>query len=242
MYIDKELLLSAITGGKIKPYLQPIVNHDIEIKGFEVLSRWERHNSIILPYDFICLLKENNALLERWTLSIIEQLIMFFISNGKCNIDLHINIYSKSFSENIIERILFLNEYVNVVVEILEDDFIEDEEDFKYKLMNMRSYGIQFAIDDFGCGFNNTDRLSKYKFDILKIDRKFILSIENNLFKYNLIKNIISLSDDVDLKIIAEGVESVEQFKILNILGVKCFQGFLFYKAMPLNETKELIW
>lgn len=242
MTIDKNLLLLAIINKKIKPYLQPIVNNTLEIKGFEVLARWERfENVIILPSNFLNVLRDNEILLEKFTVSLIEQLIDFFMFKKIDDIALHINIYSASLSSYVINILLVLNKIVKVIIEILEDDVI-DSECFTYKMLELRLNGIQFAIDDFGCGFNNTERLDKYNFDIIKIDKKFISDIDNNIFKYNLVKNIVSLSNVNNFKIIAEGVETAVEFEVLQRLGIKYFQGFLFYKAMPLNEANKLLF
>ena len=242
MSIDKNLLLLAIINKKIKPYLQPIINDNFKIKGFEVLARWERFdNVIIFPSDFLDILRDDEILLEKFTISLIEQLIDFFVFKKIDDIELHINIYSVSLSPHVIERLLVLNKLAKVVIEILEDDVIISE-CFIYKMLELRLNGIQFAIDDFGCGFNNTERLDKYKFDILKIDKKFISAIDNNISKYNLVKNIVSLSDANNFKLIAEGVEKKEEFEILRRLGIKYFQGFLFYKAMPLNKVDEIMF
>lgn len=167
MNIEKKLLSLSIERKKIKPYLQPIVNRNRAIIGFEVLSRWEKNRkNIIGPSGFIDILKSDNDLLIRWGFSLLNQLIDFFSIYKRKDIDLHINIYSVTLSKGFIDRLILLNRYINVVIEILEDDVIIDDEFFLYSLSILRANNIRIAMDDFGCGFNNTDRLSKYQFDM----------------------------------------------------------------------------
>lgn len=90
-------------------------------------------------------------------------------------------------------------------------------------------------MDDFGCGFNNTERLSNYQFDILKIDRKFISNIDADNVKLSLIKSINVMSCEVGLITIAEGVESIKQFDLLKSIGIEFYQGFLFSSRCPLK-------
>ncbi len=231
----------AVKTKQIKPYLQPIVDFNNNIKGFEVLSRWIRSdNEVILPYEFIGDLKSNRKLLEEWTASIIEQLNYYFCQQCYLHLDLHLNIYSDSLSITIIEDILSLHEHINIVIEILEDDIIDYEDEFIFKLDMLLKHGVKLAIDDFGCGLNNNKRLSKYKFDIIKIDRKFVSLIDSDVNKLNEIKEIIALSDKLDLTVIAEGVETIEQAKLLNDAGIKLYQGYLYHKPMPIEKINIL--
>ena len=237
------IISRAVKTKQIKPYLQPIVDYNNKIKGFEVLSRWVKsENDIILPYEFIEDMKSNRKLLDDWTVSIIDQLNDFFGQKYHLNMDLHINIYSESLSLKVVKKLLSLHEHINVVIEILEDDIICDEAEFLIKLEFLLKHSVKLAIDDFGCGLNDTKRLARYKFDIMKIDRKFISLIDTDINQLNKIKKIISLSKKLDLTVIAEGVETREQANLLNYIGVKLYQGFLYYKPMSLENINSLKW
>ncbi|EHA1081409.1 TPA: EAL domain-containing protein [Photobacterium damselae] len=243
MDIEKSLLSLSIDRNRIKPYLQPIVNKERIIVGFEVLSRWEKsRNTVIVPSGFIDILKSDNDLLIRWGFSLVNQLIDFFSIHKRKDIDLHINIYSVTLSKELIERLVLLNSYVNVVIEILEDDLIIDEDYFMHNLNILRINNIRIAMDDFGCGLNNTERLSNYQFDILKIDRKFIFNIDTDNVKLSLVKSINTMSCEVGLITIAEGIESIKQFEVLKSIGIEFYQGFLFFKPMPLDDILNISW
>lgn len=241
--IDNNKISIAIKTKQIKPYLQPIVDYNNNIKGFEVLSRWVKsENDIILPYEFIEYMKSNRELLDEWTVSIIEQLNDYFGQQFYLHLDLHLNIYSESLSIKVVKEILSLHKHINVVIEILEDDVIHDEVEFRLKVELLLKHGVKLAIDDFGCGLNDTERLSKYKFNIMKIDRKFISLIDTDIKQLNKIKSIISLSSELDLTVIAEGVETIEQAKLLDAVGVNLYQGFLYHRAMSFENIKKLQW
>lgn len=238
-----KIISLAIKSKEIKPYLQPIVDFNNRIKGFEALSRWVKNeHEVLLPYAFIEDIKADHQLLDEWTISIIEQLICFLMPRKMKLIDLHLNIYSSTLNTTVIERIICLNKYVNVVIEIIEDDIIYNEDEFIRNLDILSKYGVKLAIDDFGCGFNNESRLYKYKFDFIKIDRSLTSLIDVDIEKYKLIKRIKKLSDEMGTTIIAEGVETIEQAKLLKGLDINRYQGFLYYKALPLEIITELQW
>ncbi|MCG3813044.1 EAL domain-containing protein [Photobacterium damselae] len=199
--MEKSLLSLSIDRNMIKPYLQPIVNRERAIIGFDFFS----------------------------------------IHKGK-DIDLHINIYSITLSKEFIERLVLLNCYINVVVEILEDDLIIDKVYFLHSLNILRANDIRIAMDDFGCGFNNTERLLNYQFDILKIDRKFITNIDTDNVKLSLIKSINTMSCELGLINIAEGIETIKQFEVLKSIGIEYYQGFLFFKPMPISDILNISW
>ena len=108
------IISRAVKTKQIKPYLQPIVDYNNKIKGFEVLSRWVKsENDIILPYEFIEDMKSNRKLLDDWTVSIIDQLNDFFGQKYHLNMDLHINIYSESLSLKVVKKYYL---YMNILM------------------------------------------------------------------------------------------------------------------------------
>lgn len=230
------IFLCAISNKEIKPYLQPIVDIDNNVKGFEVLSRWlKEKNTIIMPSGFVDEFKKSDLLLKKWTESILEQLIEYFDSVDFKQNDLYINIYTSSLTDEIVNLLEILNNKINVIVEILEDDSISDEENFLNKMKVLSDKNVRFAIDDFGCGFNNRKRLEKYKFDVVKIDRGIIANIEVYLRK---VKRILTFAKKMKIIVIAEGVENLKQVSLLNKIGVNLYQGFYYHKPMPLEKIK----
>ncbi len=230
------LFLCAISNKEIKPYLQPIVDINNNIKGFEVLSRWYKgKNTIIMPSGFVDKFKRNELLLKKWTESILIQLIDYFNSANFKQNDLYINIYTASLTDEVVYLLKILNNKINVIVEILEDDSISDEKNFLNKMAILSEKNIRFAIDDFCCGFNNRKRLDKYKFDVIKIDRDIIKNVAFHLRK---LKRILTLAKKTKMTVIAEGVEDLKQISLLNKIGVNLYQGYYYHKPMPLERIK----
>ncbi len=238
MIEEKEvaMLLCAISNNEIKPYLQPIVDINKNLKGFEVLSKWfKEKNIIIMPSDFIDKFKKSDLLLKKWTHSILERLILYFDSIDFKKNDLYINIYTVSLTDEIVHLLEVLNKKINVIVEILEDDSISDKDNFSNKMKVLSDKNIRFAIDDYGCGFNNRKRLEKYKFDVVKIDRAIIKNIDFYLRK---VKKILNVAKKMKITVIAEGVENLKQIALLNKIGVHLYQGFYYHKPMPLEKIR----
>jgi EAL domain-containing protein (putative c-di-GMP-specific phosphodiesterase class I) len=101
-------------------------------------------------------------------------------------------------------------------------------------ISKLRKQGIKFSIDDFGTGHSVLGYLNKYDIDFVKIDKSFVSDIETNNYNRIMCESIISMSHKLGIKLIAEGVENVEQQKILNSLGCDYFQGYLFERPIPI--------
>ena len=97
----------------------------------------------------------------------------------------------------------------------------------------LRERGIRISLDDFGTGFSSLGYLNRYNIDEIKIDRSFVIDIENDSRELALVQGIITLGHALGLKVVAEGVETEKQARLLRKMGCDIFQGFLFAKPMP---------
>lgn len=111
------------------------------------------------------------------------------------------------------------------------------EENFR----GLRALGIRMALDDFGKGYSSLGYLKRFQFDYLKIDRQFVSGIEEGGRNLEIVRTIASLGHSLGLKLIAEGVETVEQRELLRELGVHYFQGFLYSKPLKALQLEELL-
>jgi EAL domain-containing protein (putative c-di-GMP-specific phosphodiesterase class I) len=105
----------------------------------------------------------------------------------------------------------------------------------------LRKEGIRFALDDFGTGYSSLTYLKKLELDIIKIDRAFIQDIINDKNDAALVDAILSIAHNFNMKVIAEGVEELNQVKQLSKMGCKYFQGYYFSRPIPLNEFEEFL-
>jgi len=120
-----------------------------------------------------------------------------------------------------------------ITIELTETAYFEQDQEHTVALEELRGQGIKIAIDDFGTGYSSFSYLEKGQFDLLKIDRKFVKNIEEGSTKYNIVKMITELAHKLNVKVVAEGVESEEELKVLASVGVDYMQGFLFSQAIP---------
>lgn len=120
-----------------------------------------------------------------------------------------------------------------ITIELTETAYFEQDQEHTVALEELRGQGIKIAIDDFGTGYSSFSYLEKGQFDLLKIDRKFVKNIEEGSTKYSIVKMITELAHKLNVKVVAEGVESEEELKLLASVGVDYMQGFLFSQAIP---------
>lgn len=125
--------------------------------------------------------------------------------------------------------------------EITESVFVEHPARGIEMLEQLREFGIDIHIDDFGTGYSNMSYLVKLPVSTLKIDRSFVALIGNNGENNEIVRAIITLAHTLDLKVIAEGIETETQLKVLEDLGCEGGQGYLFAAPMKLNELRSFL-
>jgi EAL domain-containing protein (putative c-di-GMP-specific phosphodiesterase class I) len=126
-------------------------------------------------------------------------------------------------------------------IEVTESLFVENVEANMAKLRAVRDLGVAIAIDDFGTGYSSLGYLAKMPVDSLKIDRTFTAAMLEDPGVTTLVSTIITLAHSLKLKVIAEGVESEEQAKILRLLRCDQMQGYLISKPLPVAEITALL-
>ena len=223
--------------------LQPICSvQDVKLEGAEALLRYKsKQFGLLSPVEFIPILEQSGliVLIGRW---VFEQAIRICKKITKYIPDFIINI-NVSLKQTVDYRfckdiIKWLERYElsskNIVLELTESCFIQDEDSFLESLKFLRSMGIKIAMDDFGTGYSSLGRLQEIDVDIVKIDRSFISSIYDKGYNYNFVKAVISLCHNAGLKVCVEGVEEREELKSINSLYADTFQGY--YTSKPVEE------
>ena len=124
--------------------------------------------------------------------------------------------------------------YLNL--EITEDEAMEDINLIIKVLLELKSKGIKISIDDFGTGYSSLSWLSKLPIDTIKIDRSLIINLDNNSKNIAIIKAILAVADSLDIKVIAEGIETETEFLTLKELGCQSIQGYLVGKPMMASD------
>jgi len=245
-------LRHAVDNEEIEPYYQPIVSlEDSEVVGFEALARWVHPSrGLISPADFISLAEETELIVPLG-LSIMEQAcrqtVEWQTELSRPDLSISVNLSPKQFKEaglvNDIRRILRETDLrpSALKVEITETMFIDDLSGAIDMLKQLRRLGIQVSIDDFGTGYSSLNYLHKFPFDVLKVDRTFINRMPRHMESRGIVKAIVLLAAELGKEVIAEGVQTAEQHRLLTMVGCHYGQGYLFSKALDAESAGQLI-
>lgn len=219
-------------------YYQPkidILNKNIE---FEALMRWNhKDKGMIPPINFIPI-AERSSLIISLTEFLIKQVkkdIQYLKTKVSLNISpTHFN--REFFLEEILEKYDNLD---GIEFELTEDNFIDEVDNSIKKIETLKEKGVNFLIDDFGRGYSSLSSLAKLPVTTLKIDRSFVVNMFKTHRDMNVMKTIIQLGQNLNLKIVAEGVEELEEINFLMGLGVSIFQGYYLGKPENLNTVLD---
>ncbi|OOB77905.1 MAG: hypothetical protein BEN19_00285 [Epulopiscium sp. Nuni2H_MBin003] len=240
MHIASDLQ-EGIKQSEFKLYYQPQI-HLItkEVIGFEALIRWIRADgTIVPPFKFIPNAEETGLIIPLGTW-ILKQGCLFINKlkqAGYTNIHVAINISAVQIAQdNFVEKVEKIIKRTQVdtsmlFIELTETTLMKNIEENTTKIRALQDMGIKIALDDFGVGYSSLTYLQKFPIDVLKIEKSFIDDIGHT--KKNLVGSIINLGHDLDLKVVAEGVEEFSQIPYLLEYNCDILQGYLFSKPMP---------
>jgi EAL domain-containing protein (putative c-di-GMP-specific phosphodiesterase class I) len=234
---------------------QPIItSHNERIIGFETLLRWKHpERGMIMPNEFIPLAEETGLIhpLGIWVLRQACKQVRIWQAKGLSNprnpISVSVNISGKQFLKpdlvDQIEKIVreFRIKPDSLNLEITERLFVENDDSVLYSLGRLQSLGINLQIDDFGRGYSSFSYLHNIPVNTLKIDSLFIQRIGKNNKNSEIVRSIVGLAKSLGLSVIAEGVETGNQFQHLKQLDCPCVQGFYFSEAVRADETEKMI-
>ncbi|MFT5871471.1 MAG: diguanylate cyclase (GGDEF)-like protein/PAS domain S-box-containing protein [Clostridium sp.] len=242
-------LRSALEDNELEIYYQPqidIINN--KIKGFEALLRWNSSElGRISPEEFIPVAEQSGLIIPmgNWVIKNAFLQNNLWKSKGYLYDTIAINLSAIQLQNDNFEKNLkniIVETKVNtrfVELEITESILMKDF-DKSIKLLNeIRGLGINIALDDFGTGYSSLSYLKRLPINTLKIDKSFIDNIVINDRERAIVDGIIQLAQKIDLDVIAEGVESNDQIKLLQSMGCNQIQGYYFSKPLPADEIEE---
>lgn len=222
-------------------FYQPYINiKTSKMVGAESLLRWQKGGKLIPPMEFIPLLEKLDFMedVERWIMHEVAETISML----KRPVPVSINISSRGFKlEHLKDTMVYEIENCGInpsfiALEIIERSIINNFYFASKLLSSLRNYGIKIYIDDFGTGFSSLSYLSKLPVDIVKIDISFIRDMVKSKKGLNLVSAVISMAQKLDIKTLAEGVETAEQLEILKRFNCDYAQGYLFAKPMSKKD------
>ena len=242
-------LETAIAEGQIRPYLQPMVNDEGVVEGAEVLVRWiHPQEGFLSPARFIPVFESNGmiARLDKYMWECACQLLSEWSRRG-IDLFLSVNISPKDFYfidvyETITELVNRYNvDPAKLRLEITETVMMSDIENRLKILDELRANGFLVEIDDFGSGYSSLNMLKDMPVDILKIDMMFLYETKDQIKAETILRSIISLSDNLGIPSVTEGVETADQHDMLLKMGCRLFQGYFFAKPMPVEDFEKLM-
>ena len=233
--IERELR-HAISAGELRLFLQPQVDGNGLRVGAEALLRWQHpERGLLAPAIFIPVAEESDLIIEldAWVMAQVCQLIAHEEMLGM-TLDISVNISPRHFYHlNFVSRVLNIIKNTGVdparlTLEITEGLMIDDINEVIVKMNELTSKGIHFSIDDFGTGYSSLAYLKRLPIHELKIDKSFIHDLPNAANDVALAETILAIAKHMQLKVVAEGVETSEQALFLNQRGKVSHQGYLF--------------
>lgn len=241
--IERELR-AAINGEGLELYLQPQMDTSEQLKGVEVLVRWQHpEKGMISPADFIPIAEQTDLIVDlgKW----IVRHAFLELKRLPAPLTLAINISPRQFRKYdfvyCIERELESSgaDASRLVLEVTENLFVDDTDDIVLKMRALQKSGVQFSIDDFGTGYSSLSYLRKLPLQELKIDQTFVQAIDD-AEQRTIIDSIIAIAKNLSLRIVAEGVESRAQMRYLAGRDkTMLLQGYLFAKPMPVADFHQ---
>ena len=250
--LEEQLLISglqtALAENQIHPYLQPIMDVNGTIVGAEALARWDHPELGYLPPAKFIPAFEKNGSISEVDRHIWEEAcrILNTWKQKYPHLFISINISSKDFYfMDVVNEIKYLVDKYEIKasqlrIEITETAMMANPDERIEIFETFRKAGFVVEMDDFGSGFSSLNMLKDVPVDVLKLDMNF-LSTEENSKAVVIMKNVITMSNELNITSLTEGVETENQFEKLVSMGCSLFQGFLFAKPMPLNEFEEFL-
>jgi len=236
----------AIDHGEFVLHYQPKVDLESgKVVGAEALIRWnDPQSGLMAPGQFIPLLEETGLIYEvgRWALSRATDDFLRWRAKGYEAVRVAVNVSPLQLRDqafvDIVRQILAVDPDAahGLELELTESMIMEDLNQSIASLKTIRGLGLKVAIDDFGTGFSSLGYLSKLPVDTLKIDRSFIVDMTDSSEGLALVSTIINLAHGLNLTVVAEGVETKEQQRLLKLLKCDEMQGFLFSKPLPVDQ------
>ena len=238
-------LFHAFSNHEFEVHYQPIINfHTHRIEKIEALVRWYDENGNQYNTEEFIKIAEESGLINDIDLFVIDESIKavnVLTATSNENIEISFNVSPSLFINNNkaleswIKKLIRLREQVGITIEITEHSLIQNPEKTKVILNRLKEANIDISIDDFGVGYSSLIYLTQFPIDQIKIDRSFVSEIGENSKSDLLIEVILKLAKDLNIKVVAEGIENETQLNFLINRECEYGQGYFFCKAHPID-------
>lgn len=253
LVLEREIRAGA-RGGQFEMHFQPIVRlSSRRLAGFEALMRWRHpHRGLVSPAEFIPVAESSGLIGELTAFALDEvgrvlpELTLAALRNAawieeplfmSVNVSGH-DLAAASFPQMIADLIARTGiEPMRLKIEVTESLLMKDPERAAAALTECRRAGLGIAIDDFGTGYSSLSYLSTLPVTTLKIDRAFVRTLLTDHTSRRIVQTILRLADELEIPVVAEGIEQAAEADMLSDMGCALGQGYLFGKPMPLDAA-----
>ena len=239
-------LKSALERGEFRLVYQPVAKIDGPVIGFEALTRWHHPTrGLISPSVFIPLAEDSGLIiaLGEWVLRTACREAASWETGAQVAVNLSPVQFRHGDLPSLVHSVLLETGLSpsRLELEITESVLIDDFSRALAILRRLKALGVKIAMDDFGTGYSSLSYLQSFPFDKIKIDRSFIFELENNANNAAIVRAVITLAKNLNLPVLAEGVETEEQRLILSCEGCDEIQGYLVGKPKSIEAYADLV-
>lgn len=248
----ENLMEKALLDGEFIIHLQPkYETRSNKIVGAEALVRWlNPEKGILYPKEFIPIFEKNRFIirLDTYVFEKVCEILRHWMDKGYKTVPISVNVSPIQFYETdfvskyseIKAKYQIPDEYIEL--EFTESIFFKNHEVLTTVLEELKSHGFVCSLDDFGSGYSSLNMIKDLPVDVLKLDGLFFRKGINGDRDKAVIKSVITMAKELSMKSVAEGVETKEQLKFLNLIGCDMVQGFVYSKPLPVEKFEHLLW
>ncbi|MDH5476848.1 MAG: EAL domain-containing protein [Nitrospinota bacterium] len=249
-------LRRALEKDEISAVFQPKIDLATgRMAGLEALMRWRQPDgSYISPFEFIPVAEETGMIrkLDEWMLDTSCRFMNQLLADGLAGDDDGGLSVSVNFSARDLEQVNFVDKIIEatkrhglspgrIEVELTENALVENIESAVDKLRALRECGFNISIDDFGIGYSSLSYLVKFPINYLKLDRSFVVDLFKDPDAKTVAKAVVTMAHEINLKVVAEGVETLEQLSFLSGINCDQVQGYIFCKPVSSEQIVEIL-
>jgi diguanylate cyclase (GGDEF)-like protein len=241
----------ALAADEFEIHYQPLVDFKTrELTGFEALLRWRSPElGMVMPADFIPIAEESGLIVSigEWVLRQACQEIGMLEAQLGRRFLLAVNLSPRQIQQfglpEMVSRCLDASgrDPETIELEITESILMNDSASTQNSLIEMRGMGVRLAIDDFGVGFSSLSYITRFSIDRIKIDRSFVMKCMKEETSLAVVRAMVAMAHGLSMTVVAEGVETAEEFRFLSLEGCDVAQGYYLSRPVPAAELIPLV-
>ncbi|GAA2348762.1 hypothetical protein GCM10009854_27730 [Saccharopolyspora halophila] len=243
-------LREALANDGLELHYQPVVDREGAVVSAEALVRWPHpERGMLAPDAFLPVAEQGDLLreLDRWVLrTALREAVKWPARNGR-SVSIAVNLAGlvpggPDFVDSVADIVAETGiDWDRVILELVETALVDLPSRTRHEMAELAGRGVRFAVDDFGTGYSSLARLKDLPAQIIKVDRRFVAGVDGDASDFAVARAVVDMAYAMDRQCVAEGVETAAQFQLLRGMGVESYQGWLFARAVPATEFREIV-